>query len=162
MNMRINASLIQLQSQMLSNLVDKFCLMVAVGEMKVLKQMDSVSELFVVHDGEEICFWAVYFPPLSLMECDCNIAFKCQNERCLIFQTGKAIIIYLRMVFTSSTNNCGPVKQQFITQTLTSTLPIRNHKLGQWLAFCLWLLNMEAVLEISVFTVTTEWTSKLC
>ncbi len=61
--------------------------MFAWGEMRVLKQMDSLMEPVMVHGGEEINFYTVYFS--SVGECDSNAALERQYGRCLMFQRGK-------------------------------------------------------------------------
>lgn len=61
---------------MLCNRIIKVCLMFASGEMRVLKQMDSLLELFVVREGEEIHFYTVYFS--NVRECDGNADLKWQ------------------------------------------------------------------------------------
>lgn len=63
---------------MLCNRIIKVGLMFAMREMRALRPMDSLPELFVVHEGEEICFCTVCFS--NVRECDSNTAVTRQDE----------------------------------------------------------------------------------
>lgn len=69
---------------MLCNRIIKVGLMFAMREMRALRQMDSLPELFVVHEGEEVCFCTVWFS--NVRECDSNTPLTRQDDDASCFR----------------------------------------------------------------------------